>query len=41
MEMLSDRYGWTPDEIKEMSLEDLSSYMAIISEKNRIKNRKK
>jgi hypothetical protein len=36
MELLSDRYGWTPDEIRQMSIDDVSAYLAIIGDKNMI-----
>ena len=32
--MLSDRYGWTPNQIREISISDLQNYINIISVKN-------
>lgn len=32
-EMLSHTYGWTPNEIREMSSDDINSYLAILSGK--------
>lgn len=40
MEMLSERYGWTPDQIRQISMEDIDSYVQIIAEKERLKNKK-
>jgi len=31
MEMLSSEYGWTPNEIKELSISDLNNYLKIIA----------
>jgi hypothetical protein len=39
MEALSSRYGWTPSEIRDMSLEDVYQYLEIISEINLLKRR--
>ncbi|HEY1037160.1 MAG TPA: hypothetical protein VGE62_01100 [Candidatus Paceibacterota bacterium] len=39
MELLSERYGWTPDEIKTMSQEDIENYTAIISMKNKMREK--
>lgn len=33
MEMLSTKYGWTPNQIREISLEDIAVYMDIINQK--------
>lgn len=33
MEMLSQEYGWTPEEIRSMRLDDLQEYVAIIRNK--------
>lgn len=33
MELLSDRYGWTPDEIRAMRLEDVEAYVTILNMK--------
>jgi hypothetical protein len=30
MEMLSEKYGWTPKEIREQSLADIEYYLAIL-----------
>jgi hypothetical protein len=32
MEALSHRYGWTPNEIRAMSIEDIQQYIEIIAE---------
>lgn len=32
MEALSSRYGWTPKEIREQSVEDLLQYLEIMKE---------
>lgn len=42
MELLSREYGWTPDEIRNMSIEDIENYVTIIrirrkEEENNIK----
>lgn len=42
MELLSKEYGWTPNEIREMSIEDIENYVTIIrirrkEEENNIK----
>lgn len=36
MEMLSERYGWTPIQIREQGFNDLETYLDIISVKNKI-----
>ena len=36
MEALSERYGWTPIQIREQSFNDLETYLDIISVKNKI-----
>lgn len=36
MEALSERYGWTPDEIRSIKLKDLEYYITIIQQKNLI-----
>lgn len=36
MESLSHRYGWTPNQIREMDRDDVLQYVEIIAEKNRI-----
>lgn len=35
MEALSARYGWTPDQIRSMKLEDVHQYLEIIQEMGR------
>jgi len=37
MEALSERYGWTPDEIRSMRISDILQYLEIINEFNNIK----
>lgn len=32
MERLSERYGWTPDQIRAMRVEDVRQYLEIIAE---------
>lgn len=41
MEILSDRYGWTPGQIREQRVEDIEQYMAIIRVKNRLERSKR
>jgi hypothetical protein len=36
MEMLSEKYGWTPTQIREQSIDDILNYIDIISVKNKI-----
>lgn len=36
MEMLSEKYGWTPSQIRKENFKDLETYIDIISVKNRI-----
>lgn len=36
MEALSERYGWTPEQIRNIKLTDLEYYIAIIQQKNLI-----
>lgn len=36
MELLSERYGWTPREIREMSVADVSAYIEIINARARL-----
>jgi len=36
MEMLSERYGWTPSQIKKESIQTILAYVEIISIKNSI-----
>jgi len=33
MEALSERYGWTPDQIRNMKMVDVKNYIAIIQQK--------
>jgi hypothetical protein len=40
MEILSERYGWTPTQIREQSKQDIDAYLKIISERNRLENKK-
>jgi len=35
MEALSQRYGWTPDQIRESKVSDINQYLEIIAEINR------
>jgi hypothetical protein len=35
-EALSERYGWTPDQIRQLRLEDVNAYIEIISIKQRL-----
>jgi hypothetical protein len=39
MELLSDKYGWTPKEIRNQRAEDIENYLEIISIKNLIQKR--
>lgn len=32
MEMLSERYGWTPDQIRSMDIRDIEVYLDIINQ---------
>jgi hypothetical protein len=41
MEILSDRYGWTPDQIRAQRVEDIEQYMQIIRVKHRIERSKR
>lgn len=36
MELLSERYGWTPNEIRAISVEDIYQYIEIINEKQNL-----
>lgn len=40
MEALSDRYGWTPAQIREQNIEDIEAYLDIIRAKHRIEKMK-
>lgn len=33
MEMLSEKYGWTPTQIREIAVEDIGVYIDIITQK--------
>jgi hypothetical protein len=35
MELLSKRYGWTPDQIRDMDEGDINAYLDIISIQNK------
>ena len=39
MEMLSERYGWTPQEIRDMKSDDINAYLDIISIQNKERER--
>jgi hypothetical protein len=36
MEMLSAKYGWTPNEIREISMDDIEQYMEILAEQQKL-----
>jgi len=36
MEVLSREYGWTPSEIRDMTRQEISDYMAIIATRNQL-----
>lgn len=36
MENLSEKYGWTPEEIRKMRTQDIQDYLDITSVKNQI-----
>jgi hypothetical protein len=40
MERLSQEYGWTPNQIREMSQEDVIGYIETISIKNQLEKAK-
>jgi len=40
MEMLSREYGWLPSEIRKEKVDDITSYLEIISLRNEINNNK-
>jgi len=40
MEALSDRYGWTPTQIRKQDVNDINSYLQIIAIKNLIEKHK-
>jgi hypothetical protein len=39
-EMLSEKYGWTPNEIKNQSLNDIRDYLEIINIKMKLEKKK-
>jgi hypothetical protein len=39
MELLSSEYGWTPNEVKELTVSELRNYLDIIQEKRKIENK--
>lgn len=39
MEVLSERYGWKPDEIRNMNARDIAAYMDIIGTRNFLANK--
>lgn len=39
MEMLSDRYGWTPGQIREQRVEDIEQYVRILNIKSRLERK--
>ena len=41
MEALSENYGWTPNQIREIELEDLLAYLAILDGKTKRSSRQK
>jgi len=41
MEKLSREYGWTPDQIREMRVEDIQNYLDINSIRNQLEKAKK
>lgn len=40
MEALSERYGWTPSQIRVERAEDIRAYISIVSTKQKIEKRK-
>lgn len=40
MELLSAEYGWTPDEIRAMSINDIQNYVIILNCKRKETNKK-
>lgn len=40
MESLSDKYGWTPNQIRDMRVDDIQNYLDIISIKNKLTKKK-
>lgn len=41
MEMLSDKYGWTPEQIRAQRQEDIEAYINILHIKSKINKRAK
>jgi len=41
MEFLSDKYGWTPNEIREQSLADIEYYLEINRMKSKLQKKNK
>lgn len=41
MEKLSREYGWTPDQIRDMKVEDIQNYLDINSIRNQLERVKK
>ena len=41
MEILSERYGWTPGQIREQRVEDIEQYMSIIRMRNKLERSKR
>lgn len=39
MEMLSDKYGWTPNQIREMDMLDVEEYLKILNDKASIEKK--
>jgi len=40
MEMLSERYGWTPAQIRDMDVVDIVKYMQVIHTKRNLEQQK-
>jgi hypothetical protein len=38
MEILSKEYGWTPNEIKETSVDDIQNYLDIMEQRKKLSN---
>lgn len=38
MELLSSEYGWTPREIENLTMEEITAYLQIINMKRQIQN---
>lgn len=39
MELLCHRYGWTPDQVRAMRIEDIEDFLTIIQAENHIKRK--